>query len=124
MSGSVAHNPTDGLSAPVTIRLSGTGVSAIVTGQVYKVSLSLGGTNTVALTATLKDVAGSTFTTANGNSVTWKSYNTNVATVAAGTVTAVAAGQAIIEAQFPTADGTNAVGVDMVYVQIQVTVGP
>lgn len=115
------HNPTDGLGTVNRINLTGTGVTTIVAGQVYAVPLALSGTTTVALTAILKDIAGTTFTTGNGNSVTWKSYNTNVATVSAGTVTAVAKGQAIVEAQFPTFDTTD--GTDFVYVQIQVNVG-
>lgn len=125
-----SSNPTTGLNTPCRIWLSGTGVTVIVQGAEYSVSLSLSGTNTVALTATLKDVAGTTVTSNNGNSVIWKSYNTNVATVSAGTVTAVAAGQAIIEAQFPTFDNTEGTDSntgdpkDMVYVQIIVQVGP
>lgn len=115
------HTPTDGLGTVNRINLSGTGVTAIVAGAQYQVSLSLTGTTTVALTATLKDIAGSTFTSGNSNTVTWKSYNTNVATVSAGTVTAVARGQAVVEAEFPTFDTTD--GSDFVYVQILVNVG-
>lgn len=116
------HNPTDGLNTAALIDISGTGVTTVVAGRLYTVSLSLGGTNTVALTATIKDVTNTnTFTSGNGNSVTWKSYNTNQATVSAGTVTAVAKGQAVIEAQFPTFDNTD--GNDFIYVQVLVTVG-
>lgn len=114
------HNPTDGLGTVDRINLSGTGVTTIVAGAQYSVTLSLGGTNTVALTATLKDIAGTTFTSGNGNSVVWKSYATGIATAVAGTVTAVAKGQAVVEAQFPTFDTTD--GTDFVYVQILVTV--
>lgn len=114
------HNPTDGLGTVDRINLSGTGVTTIVAGAQYSVTLSLGGTNTVALTAILKDIAGTTFTSGNGNSVVWKSYATGIATAVAGTVTAVAKGQAVVEAQFPTFDTTD--GTDFVYVQILVTV--
>jgi hypothetical protein len=119
------HTPTDGLGTPNRINLSGTGVTAIVTGQQYQVSLNVGGSPnpaTVALTGTLKDIAGSTFTSGNGNSISWVSYNTNVATVnGGGTVTAVAKGQAVIEGRFPTFDTTD--GTDFVYVQLLVNVG-
>lgn len=116
------HNPTDGLGTAVKIALSGTGLTTIVAAREYSASLSLGGTSTIALTATVQDNAGNTFASGNGNSVTWHSYNTDVATVSAGTVTAVKAGQAVIEASFPTFDSTD--GVDKIYVQAVIQVGP
>lgn len=120
------HNPTDGLGTATQITLvsgGGAALTSIVAGREYSASLSLGGTNTVTLTSTVKDVGGNAFTSGNGNAVAFKSYNTNQATVNAstGVVTGVAAGQAVIEASFPTADTTD--GVDKIYVQVLVTVG-
>lgn len=115
------HNPTDGLGTAAQITLTGTGVSTLVAGHLYSVSLSLSGTSTVALTAAVKDIGGTGFTTGNANSVTWFSGNAYVATVAAGTVTAVNKGQAVVEARFPTFDTTD--GTDFVYVMILVNVG-
>jgi hypothetical protein len=117
-------NPTTGVGTVNRINLSGTNVTTVIAGQLYSVPLNVGASPnpaTVALTATLKDIAGTTFTTGNGNSVTWISYNANVATVSAGTVTSVAKGQAVVEARFPTFDTTD--GTDFVAVQILVQVG-
>lgn len=118
------HNPTDGLGTAAKIALTstaGAAINTIVAGRQYTTALSLSGTDTTTLTATIQDIGGNTFTTGNGNSVTWKSYNTSQATVAAGVVTGVAKGQALIEAQFPTFDSTD--GNDFIYVQLLVTVG-
>lgn len=117
------HNPTDGLGTADVITLAGTGVTLLTPG-VYQVSLNVSASpnpSSVAITSTVKDVAGTTFTSGNSNTVAGKSYNTNVATVAAGTITAVARGQAVVEFTFPTHDTTD--GVDVIYVQILVTVG-
>lgn len=126
-----SSNPTTGLTVAAQIALSGTGVTHTTPGNTsvrqYAVNLSLSGTNTVALTATVQDVAGTTVVPS--NSIIWKSYETGVATVSAGTVTGVTKGQAIIEAQLPTFDNTEGTGAqtgdptDMIYVQILVTVG-
>jgi hypothetical protein len=128
MPGSVAHTPTDGLSGPYRINLSGTGVTAVIAGEVYKVSLNVSGSpnpSSVALTATLKDMAGNTFSSANGNAVTWKSQALPVATVnGGGTVTTVGTGQGVIECTFPVGDGTYLIGTGLVYAQLIVTVGP
>lgn len=118
----VQPNPTTGVGTAAKIALTGTGVTHIA-GNQYSVSLSLTGTTSVVLTATIQDVLGATFNSANSNSTTWKSYNTAQATVSAGTVTAVALGQAYVEAQFPTFDGTTGIATGMVYAQILVTVG-
>lgn len=118
----VQPNPTTGVGTAAKIALTGTGVVHIA-GNEYSVSLSLTGTTSVVLTATVQDVAGTTFNSANGNSVTWVSRNTGQATVSSGTVTAVALGQAYVEAQFPTFDSTTGVSTGFVYAQILVTVG-
>lgn len=116
------HNPTDGIGTAVKIALSGTGLVTIVAAREYSVPLSLTGTTTVAVTATVQDAAGTTFSSGNSNVVTWVSYETGVATVdSSGNVTAVAKGQAVIEAQFPSFDTTD--GVDKIYVQLLVSVG-
>ncbi len=128
------HNPTDGLNTAAIITLTGTNVTALVVGHLYSVPLNVGASPnpaTVALTALKRDVTNAnTFTSGNSNVVIWKSYNTAQATVSAGTITAVAPGQAIIEAQFPTFDNTEGTDTatgnprDMIYTQVIVTVGP
>lgn len=114
------HTPTDGLGTPSLINVSGTGVTAIVAGHQYQVTLSLSGTNTVTLTATLKDVGGNTFTSGNSNSASLKTDNPFVATVAGLVITAVTKGQAVVDVRFPTFDTTDAV--DFVYSQVLVNV--
>ena len=49
---------TTGLLTPTEIVLTGSGLSALVTARRYKVTLSLGGTSSVAVTAAAKDIAG------------------------------------------------------------------
>lgn len=118
------HVPTDGLGTAAQITISGTNVTTLTPGRVYSVPLNVSGAPnpaSVALTAAVKDLAGTAFTSGNANSVTWQSSTPAVATVAAGTVTAVAPGQTIIEARFPTFDNID--GVDFIYVQIIVQVG-
>lgn len=113
------HNPTDGLGTAVKLALSGTGITQVV-GNVYKVTLSLGGTSTVSVTTTVQDVGGNTFTSGNSNSATLVSRNTYVATVSGSTVTAVHQGQVVVDVLFPTFDTTD--GVDKIYAQLLVTV--
>lgn len=112
----------NGVGVPTDIILSGAGVSAQTVNAVYLVTLSLGGTSTVAVTSAVKDIAGNT-----GNyvgAITQTSYNTNVATVSGGTITAVAKGQAIVEfaCPFGDADGTISPNNGKVYTYMQVTV--
>ncbi len=125
---SPSHNPTDGLGTAAVIILSGTGVTAINTGGVsqYKVTLSVSATvnpATTTLTAVLKDIAGSTFTSGNSNVVKYFSYanpsapgttapagsvsqDPNVCSVGvtSGVITALHPGQGVVEARFATTD--------------------
>ena len=140
--------PTTGVGTAVKIALSASAVAltTIVAAREYAVTLSLSGSNATTLTATVEDVAGSTFTSGNGNSVTFKSYgnpsagspawyrpspgvagpNTYSADVASvnssGVITALHVGQCIVEAAFPTFDTTD--GEDFIYAQVVVTVTP
>lgn len=117
----------NGVGVPTQITLTGTGVS-LISGNTYKVSLSLSGTSTVAVTAAAKDIAGNT-----GNytgAFNWVSYETAQATVGAATgnpitITAVAKGEAIVEIYVPAfdADGTDSIGAGKVYALLQVEVG-
>jgi hypothetical protein len=123
------HTPTDGLGTPnfITLTAAAEALTTIVAGREYSVTLSLSSTGHTAattLTAVLKDIGGNTFTSGNGNTVSFKSYNTAQATVnvSTGVITSVAVGQALIEASFPTFDTTNAVTTDKVYVQVLVNV--
>ena len=95
---------------------------------------------TCTLTATLKDVAGSTFSSGNSNVVNFISYNNpgvntavsqnpNVASVGltSGVITALNPGQAVIEAEFATTDeniSSNSLLPGKIYSQILVVVGP
>jgi hypothetical protein len=128
--------PTSGIGAPLKIALSGSGVSQIK-GSVYQVSLSLGGTATVSVTATAQDAAGTTASPAYTGAFNWVSRNAEphaaqsgdvvesypastsgkfgrVAHVSAATgnpitVTGDFVGRAIVEVFIPfgDADGTN-----------------
>lgn len=113
----------NGVAVPTQIQLSGTGVTQIA-GPVYKVTLSLSGTNTVAVTPAAKDIAGSNPSIT--GTITAASYNTNQATVSTNTVTAVAVGQAVVEWSYPAfdVDGLNALASGKVYAQLLVTVTP
>jgi hypothetical protein len=121
------HTPTDGLgtATQITLTAAAEALTTIVAGREYSVTLSLSATGhaaTTTLTSTLKDVGGNAFTSGNSNSVAYKSYNTAQATVNASTglITAVAVGQALVEASFPLFDTTD--GVDKIYVQVLVNV--
>lgn len=142
------HNPTDGLgtATQITLTAAAQALTTVIAGRVYTVTLSVSATgfaSSTTLTATIKDVGGSAFTSGNGNAVSYKSYNNpsagapswlhlsqfagyaaDVASVStpAGVITALAPGQAVIEAKFPTFDTTD--GVDFVYVHVIVTVVP
>jgi hypothetical protein len=119
--------PTSGVGTAVKIALSAAAeaLTTIVAAREYSVTLSLSATGhaaTTTLTSVIQDVAGTTFTSGNSNSVSYKSYNTAQATVNASTglITAVAVGQAVIEAKFPTFDTTD--GIDFVFAQVLVNV--
>lgn len=131
------HTPTDGLgtATQLTVTSNGTGGSVLTTiaaGREYSTAYSVSGAtiNGVAyqtgntLTAAIKDVGANAFTSGNSNSVTWRSYDTSLATVNAstGVVAAVKAGQVVLEARFPFADTTDAV--DFVYVQVVAQIFP
>jgi hypothetical protein len=118
------HNPTDGLGTATNIVLTGTGITQVA-GNVYKVSLNVGASPnpaSVAVTSTIKDVGNNTFSSGNSNTAALKSYDTSVASVSGSTVTAVKAGQVVVESQFATFDTTD--GVDKVYAQLLVQVAP
>jgi len=124
----------NGVGVPTKILLSGSGVSAIAAGVTYKVTLSLTGTTSVAVTAAAKDIAGNdpSYTGA----FNWVSRNAaptgqpgKVATVSAATgnpitVTAVSKGEAIIECAVPAfdVDGSANVNAGKVYARLQVQV--
>jgi hypothetical protein len=144
--------PTTGIGAPVAIALAGSGITQIK-GNVYQVSLSLGGTATVSVTATAKDVAGTTASPAYTGAFNWVSRNAapasansgdvvesypastsgklgKVATVSGATgnpitVTGNFVGQAIVEVYIPfgDADGSDNYLDGAVYAQLVVTVG-
>lgn len=118
----------NGVGVPTKIVLSGAGLTHIV-GNEYSAQLAVNAT--LVLTATPKDIAGNDVS--DTGSITWVSYNAaptgqpgKVATVSAGTVTAVAVGQAVIEASYPAfdLDGANAIGNGKVYAQVTVQVVP
>lgn len=118
------HTPTDGLGTATQVTLSGTGVSQVV-GNVYKVSLNVGGSpnpSSVAMSSAVKDVGANAFSSGNSNSVTYKSADASVASVSSNTITAVKAGQVVVDASFPTFDTTD--GTDKIYAQILVQVAP
>lgn len=123
------HVPTDGLgtATQITLTAAAEALATVVAGRLYTVTLSVSATghaSSTTLTATVKDVGGNSFSSGNGNAVSYKSYNTAQATVStpAGVIAAVAVGQAIVEARFPTFDTTD--GVDFIYAQVIVTVIP
>lgn len=114
----------NGIGVPAVILLSGTGVTSTpnVSGNnsglnqyaTYNATLSLSGTNTVSVTMTSVDLAGTSQSLTNA-SIVGVSYNTNVATLGsftagAATVTGVAKGQAVIDFQYPTFGGTIPAG--------------
>lgn len=116
--------PTSGVGTVSQIAVSGTGITAIVANRQYQVSLNVSGSPnpaSVAVTGQPKDVAGTNFATGNGNSVSLKTDNAAVASVAGTTITAVAKGQAVVDVRFPTFDTTD--GTDFIYAQILVQVG-
>ena len=128
------HNPTDGLAVAAYVQVSGTGIVANETVGAnkpnagnYTLTLSLTSSGGHALyctsTASIVDVSDAAVIGAN-SSFTYKSYSPAVATYVAGQITAVAVGQAIVEAQFPTFDSSNGVLVGMIYTQIAVQVVP
>lgn len=140
--------PTSGVGTAVKIALSASteALTTIVAAREYSVTLSLSATGhaaTTTLTATVQDVAGTTFTSGNSNVVKFKSYNNpsngspawhrtsnfsgysdDVASVGltSGVITALAVGQAVIEAYFPTFDTTD--GTDLIFTQVLVNVIP
>lgn len=141
--------PTTGLGTATKIALSASAVAltTIVAAREYAVTLSLGSSATTTLSATVEDVGGNAFTSGNSNVVKFKSYgnpsagspswyrpsagaagpntyNADVASVGAtsGVITALHVGQCIVEASFPTFDGTD--GEDFIYAQVIVTVTP
>lgn len=127
------HNPTDGLGIAAFVQVAGTGVTANLTVAAnrpnpgnYKLTLSVSASGfpaTCQLTASLVDVSNAAYTPS--GSFTYKSYNTAQATVSgSGLITSVAAGQAIIEVQFPTFDSTTGIITGMEYTQIVVQVIP
>lgn len=131
------HTPTDGLgtAAQITLTSNGTGgsvLTTIVAGREYSTAYSVSGAtiNSVAyqtgntITATVKDIGGTSFSSGNSNSVSFKSYDTSRATInsSTGVVAAVAPGQVILEARFPTFDTTD--GSDFVYAQIVAQIYP
>ena len=124
----------NGVGVPTQVQLSGTGVTQ-VKGSNYAVTLSLsasgGHASSVSVTAAAKDIAGNDPSYA--GSFTWTSYNAaptgqagKVATAVAGTVTAVAVGQAVVEAAVPAfdVDGTDNVKFGKVYALLNVQVVP
>jgi hypothetical protein len=123
----------NGIDVPVSVALSGSGVTQIA-GSVYQVTLSLTGTTSVAVTAVTKDSAGDD--PSYSGDYNWVSYNAaptgaagKVATVSAATgnpitVSAVSQGMAIVEAYVPAfdVDGSAAAGSGKVYALLQVQV--
>ena len=108
---------SEGKSGTAAITVSAVPV-ATVTVAPATLPLTVGQTGT--LTATTRDAANNILT---GRAVTWSSSNTNVATVANGTVTAVAPGTATITATSEGKSGTATVTVTAVPVA-SVTVSP
>ena len=142
------HNPTDGLgtAAQITVTTNGTGgsaLTALVAGRLYSTGISASGAtingtaynSTFTLTAAVKDIGGTAFSSGNSNTVAWKSYDPNLAAVNASTgvvtvgsgytqpgISGTRYGNVVLEATFPTFDTTD--GVDKIYVQVIVSVYP
>jgi hypothetical protein len=116
-------NPTTGIGTAARVRMSGTGITQI-TGNEYTVTLGVVGMTTTTVTPLIQDVAGSAFTSGNSNIAQYVSRSPSIATVGAtsGIITAVSTGQAEIEVQYATFDGTNSVLVDKIYATVLSTV--